>query len=225
MRIVAILQCRTNSTRLPGKAWLPLGGKPMVQNIVERVKRATRVHDVVLAVPGRLEEFNAFNHGWCEVFSPPVEEHDLVGRYLRVAERIGAEIIVRVPCDNPCIDPAYIDEAVDMYLRVPTLYYSNATAWCDRAIVDGIGAEVVSRSRLRWLYQRTTGRDDWREHPHKFFEEQGVLVQKKADWRVDVNTQSDYNFVSGIYNHFTHNQFTAQEVVSYLTKEDLCQKE
>ena len=103
MRVVAILQARMNSTRLPGKVMLPLGGKPMVQNIVERVRRSRAIHELCVAIPpGDHDGFYPLSVATgCNILEPAVPENDLVGRYLAVANEFkSCDLIVRVPCDN-----------------------------------------------------------------------------------------------------------------------------
>lgn len=215
MRIVAILQARLGSTRLPNKVLLPLAGKSMLRNIVERVQRATCLHEVVVAIPS--DDWGPIN---ALALPCPLYWHDdaadLVGRYVATAEAFSADVIVRIPCDNPCIDPHYIDDAVLAYKQDPFIYYSNTTAMVGEVAVDGVGAEVCSRSRLHWLDQRTQGRPDWREHPHKYFESCGLLQLPAATIRLDVNTQAEYEFIQDIYAHFGHNRFTTEEVLGYL---------
>jgi spore coat polysaccharide biosynthesis protein SpsF (cytidylyltransferase family) len=215
MKVVAILQQRMGSKRLPGKALLPLAGKPMTENIIERVKRAKRLDHVVLAVPPQDE--NAFAWMPCRVHAPLVDENDLVARYLTVAERCHADIVVRVPCDNPCIQSEFIDQAVEAYLTCDVTFYSNTTAKVGKMYVDGVGAEVFSVSRLKILDYETRNRECYRdaiyrEHPHRYFN----YILPKADIRLDVNTQEDYDFINGIYEMFGHNNFHVNDVVAYL---------
>lgn len=215
MKTVAILQARLNSTRLPNKVLLPLAGKSMLRNIVERVQRASSLHQVVIAIPS--DDWGPINALAlpCPLYWHD-DEQDLVGRYVAAAEAFNADVIVRIPCDNPCIDPAYIDEAVLAYQRFPFIYYSNTTAMVGDVAIDGVGAEVLSRSRLHWLDQRTQGRPDWREHPHRYFESCGLLSLPQAALRLDVNTQADYDRIKTIYDHFGHNRFTADDVLQYV---------
>lgn len=216
MRVVAILQARMGSTRLPGKVLLPLAGKPMLQHIIERVSRTARVDKVVIAIPARdamaLWDIDGEVY-WPEQF---VHDSDLVGRYLSTARKFRADLIVRIPCDNPCVDPEYIDQAVASYVNFPFVYYSNTTDRCQDVLLDGIGAEVLSMNRLQWLDQRTRGNPVWREHPHRYFVDHGLLSLPAADYRLDVNTQADYDFLARLYNHFGHNRFTTSDVVTYL---------
>lgn len=219
MKVVAILQARLSSTRLPGKVLMDLGGKPMVQHIIERVQRATKLDDIVLAVPSRdAADFAPLANGRAWLYAYSLDEHDLVGRYLSAAVAHEADIIVRIPCDNPCVDPVYVDAAIEDYLRDPVVYYSNTTALAGEQWVDGIGAEVCSRSRLAWLDQRTRGRTTLREHPHRYFEEQSMLMLPPAQIRLDVNTMQDYLFIADIYNALypINPQFGIAEILAYL---------
>jgi spore coat polysaccharide biosynthesis protein SpsF len=216
MKIVAILQARMGSTRLPGKSMLPLAGKPMVQNIIERVQRATRLDAVVLAVPWQ-EDFCAVAKATNCSVSYSVDENDLVRRYCEAAERTyDADIIVRVCCDNPCIDPAFIDDAIEQYLRYPFVFYTNTVVqMTPTRTLDGIGCEVLSRSRLHWLDQVTQGNPTWREHPHKYFYDHGLASDPIATHRLDVNTREEYEKIAALYDHFGHNRFTTQDILAY----------
>lgn len=229
MKVVAILQARMGSTRLPGKMLLPLAGKPLVQNVIERVQRATTVQYVVLAVPFKDHDtFFPFvrDNIHLSYYSTLDDENDLVGRYLGAATTYGADLIVRIPCDNPCVDPAIIDEAVEQYLRAPHIYLSTMYRHVrDHVYVDGVGAEVFSMSRLKWLDQATAGQANYREHPHLLFQDWHLIAgweqyQRHANVRetirLDVNDMRDYEFVTSIYDHFGHNSFTTADVLNFL---------
>jgi spore coat polysaccharide biosynthesis protein SpsF (cytidylyltransferase family) len=252
MRVVAIIQARLNSSRLPGKMLLPLLEKPLIQHVIERTRHATRLDLVVLAYPLRDNEaframLTAFRGTPGEVaissYADSRDENDLVGRYLSAAHAYDADIIVRIPGDNPCVDPAYIDKAVTEYAKRPYTFYSNTTALVSaptkkptrfdsgkRAYwVDGVGAEVFSLSRLKWLDEQTQSRPTLREHPHQYFYELsgsywehehdgGIHIEQTefSEIRLDVNEQKDYAFVNSIFDHFGHNRFTAAEIVAYL---------
>jgi spore coat polysaccharide biosynthesis protein SpsF (cytidylyltransferase family) len=235
------------STRLPGKAMLPLAGKSLTQNMIERVRRATKLDYVVLAYP--LKDNDAFKEMLLNFRDTPGvplgswasqdDENDLVARYLSAARAYDANIIVRIPGDNPCVEAEYIDKAVEEYLDGPYLFYSNTSAYVATGnpdwqkswmYVDGIGAEVSSVSRWKWLYAKTRKNAEWREHPHQFFHDFfNKHYEIDATWdcievpmvrnetiRLDVNTEPDYHFVKRIYDHFGHNRFHISEVLAYL---------
>lgn len=214
MRVVAILQARMSSTRLPGKVMLPLAGKPMVQNIIERVQRAKWVNEVVLAPPecdrAAFQDFNEVSY-----YAVGVDENDLVGRYLSVAIASEADLIVRVPCDNPCVDPAVIDQSIELYFDASDpISFFTSTVWEVKGVnVDGVGCEVFSISTLKWLDRKTQGQARWREHPHAYFYDRGLVPNEETDLRLDVNTRVDYAFVKRIYDHFEHNRFSSKAIL------------
>jgi spore coat polysaccharide biosynthesis protein SpsF len=221
MKVVAILQQRLGNTRCPGKGNLMLAGKTMDLNIVERVQRSKLIHQVVLACPPSDED--SFSYLPCRIHAPLVDENDLVGRYLVTAERCHADIVVRICCDNPCVEPEYIDKAIEYYLEHPVIFYSNAElTFVRNQWVDGLGCEVFSMSRLQWLDRMTTGIPKFREHPHKYFHENKVYLpwylpyQPEDVLRLDVNTIDDYEYIRRIYDHFGNNTFHVNEVLAYL---------
>ena len=225
MRTVAIIQARMGSTRLPGKAMLPLAGAPMTQRLIERVKRAVLLDDVVLALPN--ESDSPLMHLALQIrikcyCRADADSNDLVGRYVAAADFYDADLIVRIPGDNPCIEPNMIDAAIELYREYPYLYFSNTTTSVEyhgrRIIVDGLGCEVFSRSRLEWLDERTRGCPEWREHPHQYFYDHGILSHIKADLRLDVNTQADYKYISAIYDacYPKNSQFTIEDILGSL---------
>ena len=219
MKIVVMIQARLGSTRLPGKVGMPLIGLPMLSHQIQRAARATQVWKVVVLCPAK--DAVVLSHITMplgvDLYADPGDEADLVGRHVRAAAWSQADLIVRVPGDNPCVDPAYLDAAIETYLTDPYLYYSNTTADAGGMMLDGIGGEVLSRSRLEWLDQKTKGCPEWREHPHRYFEECGLIRLPKTDIRLDVNTQEDFEFIQTIYDHFGHNKFTSEEVAGYLS--------
>ena len=235
MNVVAILQARLGSTRLPGKVLMPLGGKPMLQQIIARVQRATSIHKIVVSFPRTdMAIEQCIQSMWtkhtdglvsCEPRDPRLcqwwgDPNDLVGRYLEAATLYDADLVVRIPCDNPCVDPIYIDQAVQSYLNGCYPFYTNTTALTTNYVaVDGIGCEVFSYNRLQWLDRITKGNPIWREHPHQWFFAHKLVSLPKADVKLDVNTQEEYEYLVDIYHHVPSN-FTTEDVLTYLrTKE------
>lgn len=233
MKVVAIVQARMGSTRLHGKMLLDLAGATLIERVIERVYRATRVTEVALAVPyGDLDAFVDLNPP-CQIHNPKLDDADLVGRYREVAEMCRADLIVRIPGDNPCVQADIIDEAIDHYLSVPSLYVSTLY-WHlrDRVYVDGLGAEVCSLSRLQWLDQKTQGQPTYREHPHLYFQDHHLIdgweqYQRYANVRetirLDVNTQADYEFIADLYQALwpANHNFTISDILAYLERKSV----
>jgi spore coat polysaccharide biosynthesis protein SpsF len=213
MKTVAIIQARINSTRLSRKMLLPLAGKPAIQHVFERVQRAKGIDQVVLAIPQ--SDIRDLATSLCDVFPYVGDEADLVGRYCAAAEAYRADLVIRIPGDNPCIDPTYLEHALEHYRAIPSVYYSNTTAECAGLWFDGLGCEVASVSRWKWLDARTYGEPDYREHPHQYFLDHRCYSLPKADIRLDLNTAGDYRFLSDIFDHFGHNGFTTPQLAAY----------
>lgn len=215
--VCAIVQARLNSTRLPRKVARAYLGFPMLYHLCERLLRTPSLTGVYVACPMKeILYMRTLVPKGVQVIGPRCWEDDLVRRYLHVATYKRVDLVVRVPGDNPCVDPSYVEDAIQTYLRRPFLYYSNTTAQCGTEMVDGIGAEVFSLSRLEWLDRVTRGNDAWREHPHQYFVDQGLLTLPESTVRLDVNSYMDEELVKGIFDHFGHNQFTTQEALDAL---------
>ena len=114
-KAVAIIQARIESSRLPGKVLLPIAGKPILQHVVERVRTASLVDEVVVAAGGdgyfTIKEFCW--HIGVACYSASWHVGDLLKRFADAAAHIGDELIVRVCGDSPLIDPEAIDILLD----------------------------------------------------------------------------------------------------------------
>ncbi len=115
-KIVALMQARMASTRLPGKTLMPLGGKTVLGWAVERVRGAKLVDEFVLATTRRkdddvLEEFAAARQLSCFRGA----DEDVLDRYYRAAQHFGADGVVRVSGDNPMVDSDLVDMVVKSY--------------------------------------------------------------------------------------------------------------
>jgi len=231
MRTVAIVQARLGSTRLPWKMLLPLAGAPLIQRVLERVRRAKGLDDVVLAIP--LSDIShAFQQAAvaadCNLFAPRCGEADLIQRHIKTAAAYAADLIVRIPGDNPCVDPQVIDDAIAYYRSKPLVWYSNTTIKLGAYWTDGLGCEVSSLSRWRWLEERTRDIAAYREHPHRYFYDrfretmteaiaiEGFFHAPEAS-RLDVNTREDYDRIAKLYEtlYARNTQFTAADMADY----------
>jgi len=197
------------STRLPGKSLMPLAGEPLVQRIIERVKLCRRVHTIVLATTAKAEDeplCDIAHRCGIEVFRG--SENDLVDRYYQAALKFDAAIIVRLPADNPVVEPAEIDRIVDHYVNSDDDFSANTHNILNNGYPDGLGAEVFSRARLEEIWKAATDPRN-REHPHTNFYEHPErykigTIQCPAEFRrpdlvLDVNTREEYEFISELY--------------------------
>lgn len=215
--VVLIIQARMGSTRLPGKSMMDLAGAPLVGRILERVKRCTRLDDIVLAIPDTDKDAVLKQLG--ERYGVKVfvgSENDLVERYYQAALWSKADIVGRLPADNATPEPAEIDRIVDHHLsQARRGFSSNLSVIGDSEYPDGIGAEMFDFSLLAEARERHSDPRQ-REHVHLNFFDYSTAQPVDADWCpistvkcplefrrpdlvLDVNTQEQYEFMRQLY--------------------------
>lgn len=116
-RIVAIVQARTTSSRLPGKVLQDIAGQPMLVRVVERTRRASLVDQVVVATT--LDPTDAPVVDLCSARGYACFQgslHDVLDRFYQAARKFDADVIVRITADCPLIDPGVIDLTVRAFL-------------------------------------------------------------------------------------------------------------
>jgi 3-deoxy-manno-octulosonate cytidylyltransferase (CMP-KDO synthetase) len=116
--VVAVIPSRFGSMRLPGKPLVALGGKPMVQHVYERTKRAQTVHKVLVATDDQriVDAVKVFGG---EARMTRSDHRTGTERIAEVAAHESGDIFVNVQGDEPLIDPASIDTAVAALLEEP----------------------------------------------------------------------------------------------------------
>jgi spore coat polysaccharide biosynthesis protein SpsF len=118
-KVVAIIQARMASSRLPGKVLLEIAGQPMLGLVHVRTRRARRVDDVLVATT--TDDADKPICEYCEAHGIRFtrgSQFDVLDRYYQAARKFEADIVLRITADCPAIDPQLIDEAVDA-LRGP----------------------------------------------------------------------------------------------------------
>ncbi len=113
-RVIAIIQGRMSSSRLPGKILAEIAGQPMLQRVFIRTSRAATVTETIFATTTDPSDDPVAEY--CELSGIPFTRgslYDVLDRYYQAASRIVADVIVRITADCPVIDPALIDDAVN----------------------------------------------------------------------------------------------------------------
>lgn len=213
MSIIAVVQARMGSTRLPGKSAMLYVGKPIVWHVLRRVRQAKLVDLTVLAIPEEENNLSLIEAArWLQV--PVIEvkgnPNDLLLRYNLAARAFDADLIVRVPADNPCVMPGEIDLIIRSWEEAYAVSWDHLATNLNQNVAGngypgGLGAEVYERDFLTWLHENVTD-PRLREHPHLWaFEHQRVFTvpwaySNHADLRFDVNTWEDFHYVRKIYD-------------------------
>jgi spore coat polysaccharide biosynthesis protein SpsF len=146
-RVVALVESRMASTRLPGKNLLPILGKPMLARLLERLKRCRMVDELCVATTrdaadDALEALARVEGVACHRGSVD----DVLERTLHAATALKADVIVEITGDCPLVDPAIADAAVRRYLKGGVDYVANVL---DRlSFPVGFDVQVYSRAAL-----------------------------------------------------------------------------
>ncbi len=163
MKKVAIIQARLGSTRLPLKMLLSLHGKPIIEWVVRRVKKAKLLDDIVVAIPitgdndtlaKYLQELNV------KIYRG--SEGDVLDRFYQAAVENEATHIIRICADNPLIDPMEIDNLITFYEKEKPDYAYNHIPK-NNLYPDGLGAEIISFKILEEIY-KVAKEEHYREH-------------------------------------------------------------
>lgn len=224
MRVVAIIQARMGSTRLSGKVLHSILDKPMLWHVVERVRRARQIHEVVVATTSR--EADQVIVDLCQKYGWPCfrgSEEDILDRYYRTALNHQADVVVRVTSDCPLIDPGVVDQVVTTFLENQHAFDYVSNALPPQTFPRGLDTEVFSFAAL----ERAWREDDnpaWREHvtpyiyhhPEKFKLRAVVNDVDYSYMRWTVDTIEDLTFVRKVYEHFGNSFFSWRDVIEVL---------
>lgn len=187
--IVAVIPARYAATRLPGKPLIDLCGKPMIQHVVERARRAKLVSEVIVATDDERVMTAVAAFGGTAVLTPP-ELASGSDRVAHVAASLaGAEIIVNVQGDEPLIAPEMIDEGVGPLAEDPSIPVGTvvrktespadlSNAAVVKAVLDAAGYAIYfSRSPIPYC-RDGAGISDWPRH-HSYYKHIGLYVYRR----------------------------------------------
>ena len=219
MKVVAFVQARMGSTRLPNKVMKPIGGIPMIELLLSRLSQAKEVDQVVVAtsVDDRnqplVEHVRKLGYA-CEQGS----ENDVLDRYVQAGRAHQADIVVRITGDCPLVDPLLVDEAIRRFKAAGVDYFSNISP---PTYPDGLDIEVCTFKSLEQASQETSTLFD-REHVTPYLRESGrfktAAMQHSQNlsalrWTVDEST--DFAVIEKVFQYFhPRTDFTWGEVLN-----------
>jgi len=222
MNILAIIQARIGSTRLPQKVLLDLEGKTVLEHVVERVKRSN-ISKVIVATTINNEDLKIVklcsNKG-IRVFCG--SNDDVLDRFYQIAKLIKPKHIVRITADCPLIDHDIIDRIIDLHLLKNSDYTCNTL---NETFPDGLDVEIFTYEALEkaWKEARLTSEREHvtpyiRKHKEIFkisgLENKQNFSQKR--WTLD--EPDDYKFLKIVYKnvYVNNSDFRMNDVLKYL---------
>jgi spore coat polysaccharide biosynthesis protein SpsF len=161
MKIVATIEARMTSSRLPGKVMLPALGRPMLAHLTSRLKAVLSIDEIVLATTVNatddvLVEF-AEKDG-IKIFRG--SEEDVMARVIGAAESAQADVVVEITGDCPIIDPDLVEQTIRVFKRNNAVYCANSFI---SSYPDGMDTQVITLEALKKSFSMTADPQD-REH-------------------------------------------------------------
>ena len=227
MKVAALIEARMRSSRLPGKVLRPAAGKPMLELLIERLRRARWINEIVVATtdnPGddAIEQLARRVGAGCFRGS----EEDVLDRVLKAAQAAAADVIVEVTGDCPLADPEVVDRLIGVYLANQYDYVANVLK---RTYPDGFEVQVFATALLAEVASLTQDPADREhvslyiyEHPerYKLHNVESDLPDKYWKLRLTLDTPEDYELIAAIYGELYPNNpaFSMKDVLRLLDR-------
>lgn len=200
MQVVAVVQARLRSSRLPGKVLTDLGGTPVLDWVVRAARSATQLDGVVVATSTDPSDDALAGHAGrlgLPVVRGPLD--DVLSRYLKAVHEHPCDAVVRLTADCPLLDPALVDLVAATWRSDPTWDYVATTL--HRTLPRGLDVELVRGDALESLDAVALGHH--RQHVTSLLYTQphgrrllGLSVAPPADdLRVTLDTTEDLDML------------------------------
>lgn len=222
-KVYALLQARSDSSRLPGKVLKNILDKPMIIHQLERTSRSKLIDKLILVTSNEESDnqlAKIIQDNKYTLFRG--DKNNVLKRFydsLSTYNLDDNDIIVRLTGDCPLHDPEIIDELIEEFQNQKYDYLAN----CIEPIYpDGLDVEVFNYKALKSAYKNATTLVEL-EHVTPYIRADKNLniknFKKKPlhnNWRLTVDESEDFHLISKIYKHFNSNSFSFEELISYL---------
>ena len=243
-RVVAIIQGRMSSSRLPGKILADIAGQPMLQRVFVRTSRSASVTETIFATT--TDPSDEPVAAYCDFSGIPCTRgslFDVLDRYYQAAKGAKADIVVRVTADCPIIDPTLIDDVVNTLINDEYDFVANRLPPpFPRTYPIGLDVEACTFEVLEKAWKEAK-EPQHREHAMPYFYEgielttinrqlqtgispRGYKVAilhhttNFGDYRWTVDTPEDLEFIRQVYSRFDgRDDFTWKEVLELVHDE------
>ena len=207
MSVVAIIQARSGSSRLPNKVMRDINGSSLISILLRRLNQSKRIDKLVLATTTS----NADNLLVAHVKSLGFDvyrgsENDVLARYYEAAKKFKAKYVVRITGDCPLVDASLVDSLIEKFFEKKLDYISNSNP---PSFPDGLDAEMFTLETLERTQKLAKKKFD-REHVTPFIRDSGLFktfcIRNDEDrsmhrWTVDEN--ADLEVIKGIFKYFS----------------------
>ncbi len=206
MKVLALIQARTNSTRLPNKVMLKIRSVPMIELLINRLKISKEIDEIILATTSNASDdklANFVSQLGVNVFRG--SENNVLDRFYKAAKKYKPKIVLRITADCPLIDAGLIDDLILDFNVNNEDYLSNALK---PSFPDGLDCEVFSFEALEKSWKEATNYHE-KEHVTPYIYESGKFKtrnysssQDYSNHRWTVDEELDFLVIKNIYDYF-----------------------
>lgn len=221
MRLIAIVQARMSSERLPGKVLMPFVGKPVLSHIVERLSYCKRIDQIIVATSDQ-ESDNPI-HDFCDLNNINCYRgnlNDVLDRYYCAAKAYKADAVLRITGDCPVIDPVIVDAVITGFMCGEFDCYGLGGDF-----PDGLDCTVYSFSAIENAW-RNAELNSEREHVGPYIENNPQLFKNGSlkifkglsNHRWTLDEKNDYELLENIFNALYSDEapFLSSDILDYL---------
>lgn len=206
MKVLAVVQARMGSTRLPNKVMRKLVGTPMIEVLLQRLMRSRRVSDIVVATsydPRNEPLAEHVRRLGVKVFVG--SENDVLERFYQAALTTRPDVVVRITGDCPLVDAELVDTLIEEFSKHAVDYCSNVDP---PSFPDGLDIEVFSFAALERTRNEATAASD-REHVSPYMRREPSFRRHNVCYSEDlsslrwtVDELSDFAVVERVFHSF-----------------------
>lgn len=223
-----IVQSRMTSTRLPGKVLMPLGDKPLLERMIERLRKSAYGNKIIIATTWQPADNPVAELG-VRLHVPVFRGHpdDLLDRHYQAAREFGLDYVVKIPSDCPLIDPQVVDFVIDSFFSEGNLDYAgnlHPATW-----PDGNDVEIFTTAALERAW-REAQLAHQREHTTPYLFENPQIFRLKnivnpkgspelpARYRLTIDYPEDYQLISAVFENLypVNPDFGWNDIVQFL---------
>ena len=221
-KIIAIVQARCNSFRLPNKVMKKFAGVPAIEILHKRLSLSKKIDNIIIATSKNninLKLVNFCKEKKIDFFLG--SEDNVLKRYFEASKKFNADIIVRITGDSVLIDPRLVDKVIDIFQKNKVDYASNCQP---PTFPDGLDIEVFSKNCLTKTFKLAKNKHD-KEHVTPLMRSskqfKRINVKNSINYshiRWSLDQEEDFQEIKSILNYFNVNKYFSWKEILKLTE-------
>jgi len=225
MKIIAAIQARFTSKRLPGKVMLELENKPVIWHIYQRLKSTPSIDNVVLSI-GDADE-NQIIKTFAQNEKIPIyqgSEVDVIERLYKTTEIFGGDLMIRITADCPLVDPKIVENMIQFYKKDPKKF--DIITNCKKpTFPHGFDVEIYSKKILKEMNQNINDKRlrEWfpvyiDKNLEKFKIHHFTNDKNLSSYRLTIDYPEDYKLIKKIFAEFysKNKNFGMEDIICFL---------